>query len=344
MNTQTCISDADLARLWEGEIPPRRREMFHQHLEACDHCKHRWEQMSAGARQVEALFTIAGEASSGECPPLSLMAGYLDDTLDPAEKRMVEEHLARCRRCRAQHVHVRRLSETYAAEGDKWWDKFVGQEVLRLILQAPEEIDNLLAAVAGDAPAAGRTQQVIQLPILQSSQGMAAATGEGFRQQTLHQDEPPFEFELVQFGQQLRITARALGQDPPCKDCLARLHLMEGETPRLSRVIIVEQGEGQCVLEPEEVQAARPQLGDLTVRLEPLVTSAQLSAAGSEAYMPILERLLEHDDPQIRQNTVRVLARVCGPAVCPIIAPLANDADETVRAAVQEILDQFHSH
>ena len=222
-----------------------------------------------------------------------------------------------------------------------------GLRILRLIAMAPEEMDGVMTLVEPVQVQAAPSGQTITLPMLRPTQAgplrLAAATGEGFTEQVLRQDEPPFEFQLVQFGMQLRITVRAFGEDSPHRDCLARLRLREGDDVGLSRGVLVEKGEGRCTLEPDEVRALQPERQELTVRLEPLVALSQLVALGEEAYVPILTRLLAHEQPEVRGSAVQVLVQLRGPAAIPLIRPLVEDEDEGVQAAARRVLSRFEA-
>lgn len=343
MNAQTCLTDADFGRLCEGDVTAKQRGVFERHLQACSKCRARWEQVAAGARYVEGVLSGAKAAGARtKCPSQNLLARYLDDSLDAAEKRLVKRHLAECRTCHEQVQAGKWLSDAYAEEGGEWWNQYVGQQILRLVARAPEVLGEVLAAAKVGQAADVRSEAFIRLPILEPAEAaplrMAAATGEGFSEQVLRQDEPPFEFHIVQFGEQIRVTVRALDETSPYKDCLARLRLFEGDSCRLSRYILIEDGQGQCSVEPEEARAVRPQKRSLRVDLEPVVGVEQLAAAGGEAYVPILERLLKHGDAGLRTHAVEVLARIQGPKAGPLIEPLAGDPDESVRAAVRRAM------
>jgi HEAT repeat protein len=79
----------------------------------------------------------------------------------------------------------------------------------------------------------------------------------------------------------------------------------------------------------------------LSLRVELVDTITKLAEAGAEAYVPILERLLRHEDPNIRRSAVTVTVRICGPQGRALVEPLANDKDESVRSAVKKAMDQF---
>ena len=208
MNTQTCLTDADLGRLCEGDVTARQRGVFERHLEACSKCRGRWEQVTAGARYVEGVLSGAKAAGArSKCPSQDLLAGYLDGSLDAAEKRLVKRHLAECRACQEQVQAVKWLSDAYADEGDEWWNQYVGDQILHLVAEVPEVLNEVLAAAKVGQPAGVRSEAILKLPILQPAETMplrmAAGTGEGFFEQVLRQDEPPFEFHVVQFGEQI---------------------------------------------------------------------------------------------------------------------------------------------
>lgn len=91
--------------------------------------------------------------------------------------------------------------------------------------------------------------------------------------------------------------ARLLDELSSSTDCLARLVLAEDGALRLSRVIVIERGEGGCILKPGEIATVRPERSPLTPSLPLLVTLDDLTTAGAEAYMPFLQWLLQHGDP-----------------------------------------------
>lgn len=346
MNTQKCISDADLARLWEDDVTPQEKQVLQRHIKTCSKCKACWQRMSAGARNVENLLFEATrkERTKGECLSEDVLAGFVNQTLDLEKRRTAEEHLAQCSLCR--DALADRFSDAYAKEGDRWWPEYVGRQILGLLAQLPEEEISRVLEELNISPAPPvRSEAIIKLSIFQPAESqarrLAAATGEGFSVQTIRQNDPAFEFELVQFGEQLRITARSLEEDSSCKECLARLELYEGESCLCSRVVLVEKGQAQCIFEPEEVRGLKPRQGHLILKLIPMVTLDQLASAGSEAYMPILSRLLKHKEAKIRWNTVEVIARICGPGAHSLIKPLLDDKDENVRTAVKKALRQF---
>jgi len=279
----------------------------------------------------------------GECLSDDLLAGFIDETLGPEKRYTVEDHLAKCSLCR--EALAEKFTDAYTKEGDTWWSQYVAHQILGLFVQVPDQIDHLLEALNVTTGSPVQSEAIIELPMLESAYSearrLAAATGEAFFVQTLRQEKPAFEFELVQFGEQVRISARSLGDDSPYKNCLARLELFEGDLCRCSRIILIDKGEGECVLEPEEARGVRPQQENLAMKLVPIITLDQLASAGSDAYMPILGNLLRHEEPKIRCATVEVIARICGPQAQSLIKPLADDEDETVRQTVKKALNQF---
>jgi len=346
MNTQKCISDADLARLWEGGVTTEEKQALQQHIEICSDCRARWQQMSAGAQHVETLLFEAVKKARivGGCLSEDLLAGFINQTIDPGKRSIVEGHLAKCPSC--QCALADKFTDAYAKDGNTWWSEYVGRQILGLLAElSDEEINHVLEDLnAAPAPPV-QSEAIIRLPILEpvesEARRLAAATGEGFSVQTLRQEDPGFEFELAQFGEQLRITASPLQKDSPYANCLARLKVLEKDVCQWTEVILIDKGEGKCVLEPEQTRRLRPKQAHLTLRLEPIVTLEQLAAAGTQAYMPILKRLLKHEDRKIRSAAIKVAARIYGPEANSLIEPLANDEDEVVRETVKDALSQF---
>lgn len=346
MNTQSCISDADLARLWDQELTPGQREDLEHHLQGCPSCQARWDAMAAGARHFEASLRAAAQAApAASCPSDELVARYLGGALDQQQKQEVEAHLARCPSCREE---VRMTQEALAADdrdGAQWWADYTGRQVLAVLARVPAEIDQLALVIGRPMPFVRPCAQPVALSIFAPTRtagvALAAATGEGVAEQVLRQDSPPFELRLVRFGQQRRFTVRPLGEDSPYRDCLARIELLEGSTCRYSRILVITEGEGQCVLEPGEALAVTPQTTALTARVVPLLALAHLHEAGGEPYVAILTRLLSSAEKPVRPFVVEVLGRIGGPAVRPLLESLANDPDPAIRAAAANALKSW---
>ena len=345
MNTQKCISDADIGRLLDGDVTSQEKQLLHEHIEICPQCKARFQQASAGARQLDDFFAQAAKEAQAtdKCLSEDVLARFVNQTLDRTERDKAEEHLAQCSHCR--DALADKFTDAYAKDGDRWWSEYAASQMLGLLALAADQIDELVELLNIETSQAIRSATIIKLPLLEPVQEqarrLAAATGEGFSAQTLRQEQPAFEFELAQFGEQLRITARPLQKDSPYDNCLARLKVLEKDVCRWSQVILIDKGEGKCMLGPEQTHRLRPKQAHLTLRLEPIVTLEQLAAAGTQAYMPILKRLLKHKEPKIRSAAIKVAARIYGPEANSLIEQLADDEDEMVRETVKDALGQF---
>jgi len=345
METQACLTDADLSRLWEDDLDADRRAALEQHLTTCPRCRARWDQLCEGARYAASAFRRAMAAPpGGECPSRETLRAYLDHTLGADEAQDVDAHLTACPECSDR---VAEILEARGPEAEDAFRRYLARRLLDLLVAVPEEADALAATLRSPPEAPTAATPDVRLPLAKPATGaalpLAAATGEGFSEQVLRQADPPFEIHLVQFGDQLRVTVRPLEAESPYRDCLARLVFLEGDTRRFARVVRVADGEGRCLLPPDQTHALRPEREHLAARLEPLVTLEDLAGTGPDAYLPILERLLRHQNPAIRRHTVEILSVVRGPAAGPIIQPLAEDPDDSVRAAVQKTLARFPS-
>jgi len=343
MNLQRCLTDADMGRLWEGDMPTTERSNIELHLETCQHCRERWERISVGTRCLEAAFKTHGKSPPQKtCPSTDLLVGFLSDMLDEEEKRLVETHLSACEPCREVVSSARHWDQDYEWEDDQWWARFIGRQVLGLIAQVPDQVEELLSVVKADDVPIETPAEAISLsglqPLKQAEQRLAAATGEGFSRQTLRQNQPPFEFQLVKFGDEVRITIHTLEKDSPYNDCLAKLAFYEGGVCKLSRVVLVDNGEGRCILDPPEVCTLRPDKEQLKLKLSPIKTLEEFANAGSEAYLPILKKLLRHNHSKIRRGTVQVLARLGGQEAVSLLKSQLDDKDETVRTEARKAL------
>jgi anti-sigma factor ChrR (cupin superfamily) len=340
-----CLSDADMGRLWEGDVTPEEREGFARHMEICDRCRRDWEKTSAGAKYLQTTFD-AGEEEHREDdhPSIDVLAAYAYDALAPQETEAISDHLASCALCEET------VSETRAFRAGEDRDEQVvilrsaGRHLLGVLARTGDEAPALLDVVRVEAPQGRWSPDDARVPALLAphiaAQRVAAAEGEGFTRQTIRQEEPPFELSVVQFGEQLRVSARVLDEASGYADCLARLEFFEGDRCRLARVILVEHGRSECILSPEDAKAARPDSQGVKVRLSPLVTLEQLAEAGADAYMPILAKLLRNADSRIRLETIRVLERLGGPRACELIRRMTDDTDAQVRVAAQRVLER----
>jgi len=346
MNKHNCISEADFARLCHGDITPDEKKAILQHVEVCAECRENWEQVSAGFQHVQSLLSQAANKAREtlKCLSEDQVSQYAADTLDPHSRQIADRHLDNCSRCR-DAVAVK-YAEAYENEGGAWWNQYVEEQLLSLLSLLPQaELNEIINELETETSQSELTGQIIRLPILEPARGeamrLAAATGKGLSTQTVHQDDPAFEIELVQFGEQLRMTIRSLAEDSSQKECLARVNFLEQDSCRLSMVVLIENGQGRCIVQPDEVRKLRLDQESLSLRVELIDTIAKLAESGSEAYIPILERLLRHEDPNIRRSAVAVTARVCGPQARSLIESLSNDKDDSVRSAVKKALDQF---
>jgi hypothetical protein len=332
--------------LCHGDTTPDEKKAILQHVEVCAECRENWEQVSAGAQHVQNLLSKAASKAKEtlKCLSEDQISQYAANKLDPHSRQIADRHLDQCSRCR--DAVALKYAEAYEKEGGAWWNQYVEEQLLSLLSLLPQAELNEIIDELETAPAqSGLTGQVIRLPILEPARAeamrLAAATGKGFSSQTVRQDDPPFEIELVQFGEQLRMTIHSLAEDSSQKECLARVNFLEQDRCQLSMVVLIEDGRGRCIVQPDEVRKLRLDQESLSLRVELVDTIAKLAEAGAEAYVPILERLLRHEDPNIRRSVVAVTVRVCGPQGRALVEPLANDKDESVRSAVKKAMDQF---
>ena len=346
MNKHNCIPDADFARLCHGDITPDEKKAILEHVEVCAECRENWEQVSAGAQHMQRLMSEAGNKARAalKCLSEDQISQYVARTLDPHRKQIAERHMATCSRCR--DAVAAKYVQAYDREGNAWWNRYVEEEILGLLSLLPQaELNEIIDELEKAPSQSDLAGQIIQLPILEPARGeamrLAAATGKGFSTQTVRQDDPAFEIELVQFGEQLRISIRSLAEGPSQKECLARLNFLEQGHCRLSMVVLIEDGQGRCIVKPDEVRKLKLDKESLSLRVELVDTIAKLAEAGAEAYIPILEKLLRHEDPNIRRSAVAVTVRIRGPQARPLIEALSNDEDESVRSAVKKALDQL---
>jgi len=348
MDKRNCISDSDLGRLCEGDLPVEQKLAMQEHIHACPDCKARWDEVCAGSRYVEdMLFKAAAESGAQqECLSDEQLRAFVEQTMSQADRQKAQEHLAGCSRCSDALVH--RFTQAYEQEGDSWWSEYVAEQLLGLFKRLSDKEIDEVACELNAGTVSGSPTETIKLPAFEpaekKAQRLAADTGEGFASQKLYQYEPPFEFEFSQFGEQLTITAQLQETTAAYQNCLARLELLEQEKPCFSRTILIQQGRGRCIIQPDEIKGLQLEKTDISLRLSPLITAEQLDEAGSEAYTAILSNLSQHDSPEIRCGAVEVIARICGLQARSLIEPVAQkDPDESVRTAAGKALGRIPS-
>lgn len=342
MNINKCLSDADLNQLCEGNVTAQNREIFKKHIESCLDCSKRWQQVVQGHTILESMLHDA-RSGRGKCPSKETLDSFIANRLDPKTAWAIEEHLVHCQRCMDKTAE--KFSDAYTELGEDIDSEYAGIELMRLLARIPDQIDELLDLIRVNETTVSAPADVIKLPILEpegsASLRLAAATGDGFYEQRLYQKEPPFEFYLIQFGQQIRIEIQDKGKDVAYDHCLGRLKILEADTCKYSEVVHVQNGKAQCVIGPDKVKSLQPQRQDLKVKFEPFLTLKDLTSIGIEAYRPIFARLLEHTDPQFRKAVVETVAMVYGPKAHSLIGHMISDEDESVRKAAKQALNRF---
>jgi len=346
MNTEKCLSDSDLGRLLDGDFDAQDIRALKQHIANCPSCSGRWQRLTDGVQYVENLLSGADKKSKAtdDCLSDETITEFVNQSLEQQQKQAVESHLIRCVHCR--DAMAERFSEIYQSQGHTWWRQHVGRQLSALFsLLSISEIEEITEQLTDTALPQGRSDAVIKLPLTEPvvtrSRRLAAATGEGFSEQTLRQEDPPFEFHLVQFGEQLRISCKSLKQNSPYNDCLAKIELFEVDNLRWSQVVLIERGQSRCVITPDQMDNLRPEKTNLVVKLQPVATLEQLSSVGSQAYKPILEKLLHHKEAKIRRGAVEVVARIYGTEGRQLIEPLVKDSDQTVSQAAKKALNRL---
>jgi len=342
MNTHKCLSDADLNQLCEGNVTVQNREIFQKHIESCSDCSKRWQQVERGHKILESMLNDA-RSGRGKCPSKETLDSFIAHRLDTKTAWVIEEHLAHCPQC--MNTAAEKFSDAYAESGEDMDSAYAGIELMRLLARTPDQIDELLDLIRVNEITVSTPAEVIKLPILEpagsASLKLAAATGDGFYEQRLYQKEPPFEFHLVQFGQQIRIEIHDKGNDSANAHCLGRLKILEADICKYSEVVHVQDGKVQCVLGPDKVKSLQPQRQNFQIKFEPFLTLQDLTSIGIEAYRPIFARLLQHTDPQFRKMVVETVAMVYGPKIHSLISHMISDEDESVRKAVKQVLNRF---
>ncbi len=348
MNTanNVCLTDADIVRLWDQAVGQGEEVALREHITNCASCRRRWEEHCRDADSVAQLLRDARSAPPAptkECLSDEQVSQYVGGALTPEAAKAIDEHLATCRECAAMVRSARFFCWEAQQEAAKYESAPIAGTVLRLLGSSSSAQDALRSLRLGPPDRQFLFDQPVRLqglmPKAQSAVRLAADTGQGLSEQTFHQDDPPMDINLMQFGRELRIEVSVPGTGSPYANCLAELRLLEGQQCRLSRIILIHGGQGRCIIEPSSAQHARPDNQNVKLAVQPLVTEAQLAAAGQAAFVPILERLVEHDDADVRNSVVEVLGMIKSPEALSVVRRACQDADPKVRSSAQAILD-----
>ncbi len=341
MSHNRCLSDADLIRLWKDDLDARERQAFEQHMHACELCRQRFERIAASA--VDSVGGLAAKSRQApDCPSDTTLMQFASQSLTVEDQDAVAAHMPDCPRCIDRLAGI--FCRDFERNGQRWWREFCQQQVFGLLIQLPQlEIESLLDCGDSWMKASIQPETIIQLPLFKRPDAniktLAADSGEGLLKQKFSQKDPDFAVEVVQVGRQLRISATST--DLAYANCLARLTLLSAGTRRWSCIVLMEDSHCTCILEPETVKTIDLSDGDVALRIDPLQSADALREAGTEAYVPILTKLLQHKDAGIRCGAIDVLTRICGQEAQRWIVPLAEDEDADVRSAARRALHRW---
>ncbi len=319
----SCLSEETIEALVAGLLDEADRCRALAHLRQCPACR---EAVGDTTLVWQALDPIFAAESRDRCPSAEQLDRYLQGTLSGAEARQVQEHLATCVRCAADLQALRAPAPGPAAtrvipllhataKGHPAVQRWTRESVDR-VFRLPEPV-----RLTSLAPGADRQQR------------LAAATGQGFTEQRLTADASPYELEIVQFGEEIRLTVSLTDPNVPAAEGIVRVVLAEGDEVRLERLIAIQEGRGGCVLTPDEVRRCAPQQEPLTARVERLDAWRMLRDAGTAAVAPAVVELLAHADAAVRRAAIALLTEAGAVQVLGAIAACQEDADPSVRAA-----------
>ncbi|MCX6071999.1 MAG: HEAT repeat domain-containing protein [Chloroflexi bacterium] len=346
----TCLSDSDLFRLWNRDVGEKEQATFQGHLASCQACRQRWEEYSADAQLVAETLRKSRAPSSipvGSCLSEEQVADYVSGVTKIEETQSIDRHLKSCQCC-AGLVRSARFFCWQAEHGELLQESpLAAGKLLELVKRAgPSEPLRQALRIAQPGPPvrfADPIRLACLVPKIDAAQRLAAATGEGLSEQVFRQDQPPFEVHLVQFGQELRATIRVGEAESPYADCLAEVRLVQDDRCVLSRIVLIQGGLGRCVIDPSSIEQARPESQAVQLVVQPLLTVGQLAAAGTAAFVPILEQLLGQDDVEIKQAALSMLVLIGGPQATALLKRACEDISPQVRAAAQEGLQKVKS-
>lgn len=344
MAKHECLSEANMNRLYDGDLSAGERSALEEHLKECSACRERWDEFVQGEELIMQELAPTEIDTSG-CPGEDTLAAYADGLLPQEETTRVREHLEECPVCKQLVLSVRLGTSLWYEHKLEPSTENLAPGVLDILSRLPDAADRVRRWLQAKQQLAVSFMEDVMLPCFEprplAAQRLAAETGEGFKRQRLEQPDSPFEVELAQFGREARIIIKAQADEPGLNHCLVELHLIEDDECRLKRSVLVKEGEGRCVLLPDEVEGLRPDAEPFKVEVQPVVTLGQLEDLMVEASVAILSDLVEYPDPFIRRLSVEVLGETGSSQAIPAVAEAKEDSDPEVRRAAGRAEDKL---
>ena len=342
----TCFTDSQFVQIWNRDATPEVLAGYQAHLDACNTCRQRWEEFSQKANWLSNRMAVNRQQSerktAGPCPDPERLAEYTSGVLSATDAQAVEQHLQHCFMCASQVCDV--LLDVWEEEhsSSNAEVRTTAASVLWLVSHMPQS-PHWVRSLTSKAPRRlMHFRENIQLPVMmphaQRAQRLAAASGDGFSEQVIRQTDPPVTIHLTQFGQELRITVRVEPSVSAYTHCLAELKFLEGDLCRLTRVVLIEDGRGRCLIDPDSVLAALPQQQPFQVTLDPILTLEDLETAGTSAFIPILEKLVMQPQPEIRGIAIKLLGQTTDPVARALLQRLSQDPDSQLATWARQAL------
>lgn len=103
-----CFPDTVFEEDAMGRLDDAVAADVHGHLKGCSECSARAAQIERETLMVAKLVRSAAPVAEGDCPGEVVLAKYLDQSQDTAERESLEAHLNTCRPCQAKAVALYR--------------------------------------------------------------------------------------------------------------------------------------------------------------------------------------------------------------------------------------------
>jgi len=340
-----CLKEETIEALMAGTLDPEARGEALAHIRKCTTCR---ESVHKTAVLYRALDKVFAQESREDCPTTRELADYDEGQLDSADKGRIEQHLQVCVRCAADLYELKSERQAFSEAESKLTDQkklTVSLDAVSTVYTAAADNPSMDVWIRQSVQKTYEFPEVIRLvrftPKAEQTERLAAATGSGFDTQTFIQGESPFEVEATQFGDELRFKLTTKKDLKQYMDCVVRLTLSEADSVQLTRLILVKNGGGSCILQPKEALACVPDKQPLTVSVEVIDSHHLLEVAKEKAVSNVLINLLSHSDPSVRCSAINLLGKIGGNRAIDAIAKLKQDSDQMVRSAAEQTLGRL---
>lgn len=113
---RSCPSKAALEEHVVAARLGRPNRAVEAHLAQCKRCRNLAKKLAEEAQELAVRLGAPQPEPETPCPDDTVLAAYIDQALDPRERRQMESHAARCPKCRNKLKNIHRDTNDAVSE------------------------------------------------------------------------------------------------------------------------------------------------------------------------------------------------------------------------------------